>query len=146
MLACTFFGHRDTPQEIELILQTVLTDLIEQKQVSSFYVGTHGRFDAMVKSSLKKLKEKYPHIRYRVVLAYLPTDRDQDLSDTIYPEGLELTPAKYAIVKRNQWMLDQCDYVITYVNRPVGGAAKFDALARKKGKTVLNLKDLISGK
>ena len=42
---------------------------------------------------------------------------DTDISDieTIYPEGLEYTPRRFAISKRTQWMVQQSDYVIAYV-------------------------------
>jgi len=36
-------------------------------------------------------------------------------------------------------MLEQADIVITYVKYIVGGAQKFNALAEKKGKTVINI-------
>ncbi len=85
----------------------------------------------------------YPHIRYAVVLAYMPGERaaldTADYSDTIYPDGLESTPLRYAISKRNRWMLRQADTVGTYVTYSTGGAAQFKALAEKKGKRVINL-------
>ena len=71
MLTCTFFGHKDTPKEIEPTLKSTLIDLIRNKNVCSFYVGNHGNFDSMVKRCLIELKEIYP-IDYAVVLAYFP--------------------------------------------------------------------------
>ena len=144
MAICTFFGHKTTPQEIEPYLQATLFDLIKNKNVTSFYVGNHGNFDYLVRKNLKSLKLKYPQIEYAVVLAYMPSKKSErdfmDYSDTIYPCGLECTPPKYAIIKRNKWMLDKADYVITYVTTTnVGGAAQFKSLAEKKGKTVINL-------
>ena len=43
MATCTFFGHRDTSKEIEPMLKSALTDLIENKRVDMFYVGNEGR-------------------------------------------------------------------------------------------------------
>ena len=145
VLNCTFFGHRNTSAEIKPQLEAKLIALIEQYQVDTFYVGNHGRFDSMVESTLKKLKQRYPHIRYFVVLAYLPIEKTHsaphDYSVTIYPDGLEHTLPRFAIVKRNRWMVEQCDFVVTYVTHPFGGAAQFKELAEKKGKTVFNLAD-----
>ncbi len=139
-MICTFFGHRDAPQDIYNKLEAILIDLIENEQVNTFYVGNQGSFDGMVKKALKKLKAVYPHINYAVVLAYMPTDpTTEDYSNTIFPEGLERVPPKYAIVKRNQWMLEKADFVVAYVKYSFGGAAKFTALAGKKGKIVINL-------
>ena len=146
MNCCTFFGNRSTPQEIEPTLRSALIDLIENKNVTSFYVGNQGNFDAMVRRLLRSLKLSYPQIHYSVVLAYLPKKQDlsnqEDYSDTIYPEGMENTPPRYAICKRNRWMIDRCDFVVTYVQYTLGGAAQFKELAKKKGKIVLNLFDL----
>lgn len=142
-MTCTFFGHRDAPNKTEPILRSTLIDLIENKNVDTFYVGNNGAFDFMVRKNLKLLKSDFPHITYAVVLAYIPGERDgcgdTDYSDTIYPDVLDCTPPKYAITKRNQWMIDSSDYVVTYVKHAIGGAAKFKELAEKKGKTVFEL-------
>lgn len=141
-MTCTFFGHRDAPNKIMPVLQAALVDLIENKHVDKFYVGNQGAFDCIVRSSLEELESEYPHIRYSVVLAYLPQkDTGYDYSHSVYPDGFESAPPKYAIVKRNRWMIDESDYVITYV-KCAGGASKFKELAEKKGKVVINLPDL----
>ena len=59
MLSCTFFGHKDTPKEIEPTLRSTLVDLIENKNVLKFYVGNHGNFDYMIKNCLIELKAFY---------------------------------------------------------------------------------------
>lgn len=149
-MICTFFGHKDTPENIQPLLRTVIIDLIQNKNVDLFYVGNNGNFDFMVKNTLKFLKLTYPHIKYAVVLSYMPNPKngsgDIDYSDTIYPEELENISPKYAIVKRNQWMIKQSDYVITYVKYTAGGALRFKELAEKQKKTVLNLADLDQSK
>lgn len=140
-----FFGHRAIPKNIENELQIVLIDLIKNKDVNLFYVGNNGDFDALVRKELNLLKSTFPHINYYVVLAYMPKENNilntYNFSDTIYPDGLEFTPPKYAIDKRNRWMLNKSDYVVTYVKTTFGGAYKFKKLAEKKGKTVINLAD-----
>ena len=142
-MICTFFGHREVPESIENDLQRVLIDLIKNKDVNLFYVGNQGNFDALVRKNLKYLKSIFPNINYYVVLAYMPKESSKlntnNFSDTIYPDGLELTPPKYAIDKRNRWMLNQSEYVVTYVKTTFGGAYKFKNLAEKKGKIVINL-------
>ena len=62
---------------------------------------------------------------------------------TVYPEGLEAVPPRYAIDKRNRWMLQQSDVVVTYVTVPFGGAAKFKLLAEKTGRAVINIADSV---
>ena len=142
-MTCTFFGHRDAGKEIEPTLLEVIVDLIENKNVTSFYVGNNGQFDYMVRKILRLIKKSYPQIDYSVVLAYMPREKKEldfyDYSDTIFPDGLENTPPRFAISRRNEWMIKNSDYVVTYVKYIVGGAAKFKSLAQSKGKTVLEI-------
>ena len=138
-MICTFFGHKNTSDSVKPKLYEVLTDLILNHQADLFYVGNQGRFDSIVRNTLKELKEKFPHIRFYVVLAYMPKDNLLDDFETIYPEGLEKTPPKYAIDKRNRWLVEKADTVITCVNLPFGGASKFKELAEKKNKRVINI-------
>lgn len=76
MVTCTFFGHKDTPNEIKPTLKSVIVELIENKNVFNFYVGNHGSFDYMVECCLTELKEIYS-IDYAVVLAYLPEGKNR---------------------------------------------------------------------
>jgi len=92
---------------------------------------------------LRDLQRKHPQIQYAVVLAYLPGKKSEydfeDYGDTILPEGIERVPLRFAISWRNNWMLRQSDYVITYITHSSGGAAKFAEIALKKGKTIIHL-------
>ncbi len=147
MAVCTFFGHSDCPESIAPILRSKIETLILKNSVTMFYVGNHGRFDALVRSVLRELKVAYPQIEYAVVLAHMPKEKDPfditDYSDTMLPEGIETSPRRFAISWRNKWMLRQSEYVITYITHSWGGAAQFAELAEKQHKTVYNLADLI---
>ena len=141
-MVCTFFGHRDTPSSVVPLLNSTLVDLIENKKVDSFYVGNQGNFDNLVYLELQKLKKAYPHIRYAVTLAYFPGKKDnisRQYDSTLYPDGLEAVPRRFAISKRNLFMIEKSDYVVTYVKYLSQGASQFKELAEKKGKVVINL-------
>ncbi len=142
-MVCTFFGHRQVPEQIEARLRKTLVDLIEKEHVSEFYVGNQGGFDRMAMYVLRLLKKEYPQINYSVVLAYMPVENNKDglerFSQTIYPEGLETIPPKFAISERNRWLIKHSDIVITYVKHSWGGAAQFKELSEKRGKRVINL-------
>lgn len=141
MVACTFFGHRECPDLIKSKVREVLVNLIANHDVDMFYVGNQGQFDAIVRSVLRELKNEYPLINYAVVLAYMPgkqTEND-DYSDTMLPEGIESVHPRYAISWRNYWMLRQSDYVVTYITRSWGGAAKYYRSARASKKIVFNI-------
>ncbi len=139
-MTCTFFGHKDAPQEIRPLLRDVLLDLIEHQGVTQFYVGNQGSFDRMALKMLKEFEKPYS-ITYDVVLAYLPKKTDPFFTAyyTILPEGIETVPPRFAIEYRNKWLIEHSDLVITYVERSFGGAAKFKALAEKKGKRIVEL-------
>lgn len=147
MPVCTFFGHRNCDDAVKNKLRKVLEELIVQKGVKQFYVGTHGNFDLYVYQVLCELRKKFPEINFSVVLAYMPGKRE--IGDkfgwyqmTIYPNGVEKVPKRFAVSYRNRWMVEQADYVVTYIRRFVGGAAQFAELAKRKGKVCFNLAEL----
>ena len=144
-MVCTFFGHRDCPSSVSPILCKTILELIEKHNVDTFYVGNSGSFDLIVKSVLRKISLQHPHIRFYVVLAYIPqnniSDSWDDYSETIVPEGIEFSPKRFAISWRNRWILKQSDYVVTYITRNYGGAVTAYSSAIKQGKTVINLAD-----
>lgn len=146
MSSCTFFGHRIITKDIKSLLTRQIENLITEYGVNVFYVGNNSQFDYLVATVLREVKLHNPQILYWIVLAYLPEKKQEynPLSDieTIYPEGLEYTPRRFAISKRNQWMVQQSDYVIAYVEHSFGGAAQFTEYAQKKNRMVINLADL----
>lgn len=137
-MVCTFFGHSDAPDTIKQALHDALVDLIENYGVSSFYVGNNGKFDFMVCSQLKELSKQY-HIDYSIVLAYLRKEEGYDYDNTVFPEGIEKVPKRYAIAWRNNWMLKNSDVVVTYITRGFGGAVKFADAAKRQGKRIVEL-------
>ena len=139
--ACTFFGHRECPESVKPVLRAVLEELILCHNVTTFYVGNQGQFDRYVRGVLHQLEAEHPHIRYAVVLPYMPGPKDKYITshDTMLPEGIESVHPRYAITWRNRWMLKQADYVVTHITHSWGGAARFSETAQKQGKTVINI-------
>ncbi len=140
-MICTFFGHSDCYSLDAFIVQSAIEELI-QKGVDSFYVGHQGYFDSIVFATLKKLKEAYPHISISVVLAYMPTQKsDYDFygSYSIFPEGIEEGPPRFAIERRNRWMIERAQYCLCYITHNWGGAYKFVKRAKNKGLEIVNL-------
>ena len=138
---CCFFGHREVTHNIKDKLIAIIEKLITEDNVTEFYVGNQGQFDSMVYSVLKELKAKYPHIRYTVVLAYMPDEHIKKVygEDTLFPDGMESVPKKFAISKRNDCMIQQSGFAVCYVHKITGGAAKFREKAEKKGLRVIDV-------
>ncbi len=141
MSACTFFGHRECPDSIKARLRAALIDLVTNHDVDMFYVGNQGQFDATVRNILREVKKEYPWINYAVVLAYVPGEQSEydDYSDTMLPEGIESVYPRYAISWRNNWMLKQSEYVITYITHNWGGAAQYTKKAIRLNKQIIEL-------
>lgn len=62
-----------------------------------------------------------------------------DYSDVMLPYGIKTGYPHHAISWRNNWMLKQSDYVVTYITHSWGGAAHYATKARKQGKRVINI-------
>ena len=140
-MVCTFFGHSDCYGLDAAALRNAIEDLIKQG-ITEFLVGNHGQFDGMVFSCLQDLGKFYPEISYSVALAYLPTQKQvYDAYDghSFYPEEQELGPAKFAIARRNKWMISHSTHCLAFVNRTGSSAYTFAKRARSKGLTVINL-------
>ena len=140
-MVCTFFGHKDCYGLDAQSLRSAIEKLI-QDGVDTFYVGNQGHFDSMVLGCLTQIENDYPHISYAVVLAYLPTytqDYDTYQGHSVFPEGLETVHPKFAIEKRNKWLIDHADYCICCINHTWGGAYKFARQAKRRGLPTINL-------
>ncbi len=128
-----FAEHRDIldSDSVRAWLCSKVKQLIK-RGADTFYNGGYGAFDSMAASVVKQLKEKHPCIKSIFVTPYI--DRaDTCLYDaSIYPP-LENVPKRFAILKRNEWMVDNADVLIVYVTRNFGGACKTLTYA-KRGK------------
>lgn len=139
-MTVAFFGHSDATSEILPRLTALAEDLILNHGATTLYVGNHGNFDVMTAALFRTLRERYPHLRCYVVRAYLPSEGEQASSDeTLYPEGLETVPQRFAISHRNRWMVEHSDEVVCYVTHPWGGAHTAMEYARRKKKTIYML-------
>lgn len=136
-MTVTFCGHAEVHDEEAV--RTWLTEQVEaciRQGADVFYLGGYGGFDRMAAGVVGHLKKAHPQIQSILVLPYL--DRKVDASGydgTTYPP-LENVPKRYAILRRNRWMVDNADIVIAYVRHDWGGAAATAQYAARRGKTL----------
>ena len=121
----TFCGHSKLYRtgDFSKWLDIILPSLIEGG-AATFYLGGYGDFDSLAAAAVRRQKAVYPHITAILVLAYL--NREIDISrydSTTYPP-LENVPPRYAIVRRNEWMVRESDVVISGVTHGWGGAGR----------------------
>lgn len=124
----SFFGHRDFFDEN--IKREDVVSLIESKakeEPVDFYLGQYGKFDAFAYDCAKLYKEKHPTAKLIFVTPYIHPNYallknvKERFDEVIYPE-IESAPKRYAISKRNNWIIGHSDYIIFYVYNHFGGA------------------------
>lgn len=142
MKTVTFCGHSSMDIGDREHIANKLKLQIEQLILSGateFLLGGYGEFDLLCAKTVKMLKAKYPSIKSVLVIPYLNRDFDKSIYDcTEYPP-IEKTPPRYAIIKRNEYMINKSDVVISYIRRKWGGAYKTYQYALKKDKIVIEV-------
>ena len=135
----TFCGHKDIHDRdaVERWLYDVCRDLILQG-AEEFYLGGFGGFDLLSAAVLRELKKTHLQIRLILVLPYLNSSMPTEgYDETVYPP-LESVPKRFAISRRNEWMVQECDTIVAYVTHRWGGAAKTLEYAQRKKKRIIS--------
>ena len=124
MKACSFFGHRDTPQTDELKhkVRERVERLIVEEDVDTFLFGSRSKFDELCHIVVTELKEKHPHIKRIYVRSQYPCIDKlykeyllEFYDDTIISKRVEKA-GKASYVERNQEMIDASDFCVFYYN------------------------------
>ena len=140
------FGHReiDDLRRLEKKLIPVIENLIRTKSFVSFWIGRHGEFDEFAASVIKSVQRKTGAENSELVLV-LPytiahlSDYENYYDQILIPECIYGLHPKAIITAKNQYMIDQCDLAVFYVERTFGGAYAAMKYAKKKNKETLNL-------
>ncbi len=115
-MKCAFIGFEHTSDNIVEKLEETIVDLIKNYGVDIFYIGNHYDFDIMMKKLLCSIKHYYPNITYQVIFAYLPGEKEigqfMFSVNAFYPNDMEDDFSEKAIIKRNEWMLNNADFVV----------------------------------
>ena len=142
----TFFGHRNySATESDEKRLTYLLEKTIGREDAFFYLGGYGNFDKFAFRCANNYKKSNPKAKLIFITPYLDKWLDfrknelkKEYDEIIYPD-LELVPKKFAIIKRNEWMIDKSDYVFAYVKAHYGGAYNSLLYAHKRKKPYLNL-------
>lgn len=133
MKSCFMFGHADCPDDMLPKIEKAIVKCYS-KGVNAFYVGSRGRFDGLAATAVKRVKQQHNDIRLYLLLAYHPGERPVDpwegFDGSYYPP-LENVPRPYAIVRGNQYMVDNSDYLICYVKH-IGNTRNLLEYAQKR--------------
>lgn len=133
-----FCGHRTLHDEkaVQAWLEKLLPQLIREG-ADTFYVGGKGAFDRKAAAVAMQCKAQHPHIRVTLVQAYIDQMRSPELhDDTLYPP-LESVPPRFAITRRNEYMLRAADVVVAYVMHSASNSVRNRDFALRLGKRVI---------
>ncbi len=118
-----------------------LAGLITTGRARCFLVGNNGAFDRMAPGGLRCVSREYSGVSCSVVICGLPRTRQEGdplPEETLFPEGLETVPPRWAIVRRNRWMVSQADVVAVHARRP-GGADRARAYALLHNRRIIEI-------
>ncbi len=142
-----FIGHRDV--EITPALLTEIANTLDEQitENAECYFGGYGSFDFACAKTVRQIKKERVAIRSIFVTPYLTesyqerlkTVKNSPLYDEISYPPLERVPPRYAIIRRNEYMVDICDLLIAYIRHDFGGAYKTLSYAKRKNKKIINL-------
>ena len=139
-MTVTFCGHSQVadPATVADRLTAIIEELIAEG-ADDFLLGGYGEFDGMAARAVRNAKVIHPQIRSELVIPYIDRDFDPALYDgSVYP-SLEIVPRRYAISKRNEWMVDNSDVVVACVTHGWGGAATTLKYAQRKKKRIISI-------
>lgn len=148
MKSCFFIGHHTAPPDIRERLMEAIERHITDYGVEEFVVGHYGAFDRMAISHLKVAKKKYPEIVLTLLIPYHPGERTVKLPEgfdrSYYPSGMETVPRQVAIVRANQDMIQNSDYLICYNRGYVGNTRDLLTIAKHREKNgLLHIENLV---
>ena len=149
----SFAGHSLIPhrESVRKIVKEQIRKTIFGKEHILCYLGGYGDFDEICASACRDLKKEVTGIELIYISPYLNLSEQSKIKesqrlrlydDCIYPP-IENVPPKFAIAKRNEWMMTNADFIIAYVKYNRGGAYKSLQVAKRKKKRILNICDFI---
>ena len=136
MKSCFFIGHHDAKAEVYPALLAEVERHITQYGVTAFFVGHYCSFDHMAAQTVREAKKYHPEVQLMMVLPYHPAirpiEKPNGFDATYYPWEGERIPKRLAIIKTNQRMVNDCDYLIAYAWHYLGGSGQIVEHARKR--------------
>ena len=128
---CIFIGNSKCHITTELLnkAKKTIIDLIVNENIDTFFCGGYGNFDNAMARLIFDLKAIYS-IKSYYITPYICINAQEKLNNIlktklfdniIFPE-LEQVPYRFAISKRNEWMVKNSCFAITHITYTTGGA------------------------
>lgn len=150
-MVISFIGHRSLHSRNTLLesIRKTITENADFNDEVVFLVGGYGDFDSLCAYVCSLIKKERKNCKIVFVTPYITVAQQEKIrgwielgiyDSVIYPP-LENVPPRFAIVKRNEWMIEQSDLIIAYVVRSFGGAYQSLNYARRKKKQIVQLQE-----
>ena len=139
-MTVTFCGHSQVANAnaVAAALADILEKLIDEG-ADEFLLGGYGEFDTMAAIAVRNAKKNHSGIHSTLVIPYIDRDYDPALYDNSMYPPLETVPRRFAISKRNEWMVSNSDVVVAYIQHNWGGAAATLKYAERKKKRIISI-------
>ena len=149
----SFAGHANIPfkEQVKMLVKEQLRSHIIGSNQITCYLGGYGDFDDICAHACKELKQEIGGIELVYVTPYLHLSEQYKIKEkqrsglydaSIYPLTGHIPP-KFAISKRNEWMMTHSNLIIAYVNRSYGGAYHSLQVAKRRKKEIVNICDFL---
>ena len=152
-MTIAFAGHSvicSNDRVKEMVKEQIRNSIIDVKFVTC-YIGGYGDFDEICACACRELKRERSGIEVVYVMPYFSLPEQLKIKDmqncglcdtSIYP-SIEKVPPRFAILKRNEWMMTNADLIIAYVEHSYGGAYRSLQFAKRKKKKIVNICNLL---
>ena len=143
---CCFAGHSDIwDSSLTEKIKSVAEDLIVNHNVREFWVGNYGNFDGSAASVIRELQKTYSDVKLDLVIPYLTKSINEykelyykKCDNILIADIPENTPKRFHITKANEYMVNNSDFMICYIQRSWGGAITTYKYAKRKNLQIFN--------
>ena len=152
----SFAGHAlvSGGAEVKKIVKEQVQKVLSNVERTICYLGGYGEFDEICARACRELKREHSCIELVYVAPYMTLSEQAKIREmqalglydsSIYPPIERVIP-KFAIAKRNEWMMTNADVIIAYVNHCSGGAYRSLQIAKRRKKKIINICDFLTHK
>ena len=147
--SCAFTGHRQIDDPPDMVMLNEIVEGLIAQGVTNFYCGMARGFDMIAAQLILDLKQSYGGIKLIACISCPEQDRffgkeDKRVYARLVDEAdeVKIVNSRYfraVMLRRNDYMVDRCRYLIAYLRRETGGTAYTVEYARNRGRKIFSV-------
>ena len=148
----SFIGHAHIfgEERIKGVVKEQIYRVVKREPITCYLRGW-GEFDEICATSCREIKKEFGSTELVYITPYMDLWEQKKIKEfeelslydaSIYPP-IENVPRRFAILRRNEWMMENADLIIAYVAHSFGGAYKALRFLRTRKKKIINVCDLL---